>query len=290
MRSRRRFLPAAALLLFFALALPAGADTPRVMHYQGTLADTSGSLPTGVYDLTFRLYGDSSAAGPVLWEEPRTGVEVEDGLFQVILGRTVAIPDSVIAMNDLWLGLTVGMDPELAPRRPMGSAFFAMRAGTADDAAVAAAAAFAESAGVAGAFPAHDHDDLYFTETELSGAGTINDPSNPVDWTKLKNVPAGFADGTDDEGASVDDGDWTVSGDDLYAAVPGKVGIGTTTPEFKLSLGGDGGILATGTFDAGDTLQTAGAGSRLLWYPRKAAFRAGHAGGNHWDDANIGIY
>jgi hypothetical protein len=34
----------------------------------------------------------------------------------------------------------------------------------------------------------------------LGSAGTINDGSNPVHWTKLKGVPAGFADGTDDTG------------------------------------------------------------------------------------------
>jgi hypothetical protein len=48
---------------------------------------------------------------------------------------------------------------------------------------------------------AHLHDDRYYTEDELSTSGTINDASNPVDWTKLKSVPAGFADGTDDVGA-----------------------------------------------------------------------------------------
>ncbi len=32
----------------------------------------------------------------------------------------------------------------------------------------------------------------------LSGSGTVNQASNPVDWTKLKTVPAGFADGVDD--------------------------------------------------------------------------------------------
>ncbi|MBN1826711.1 MAG: hypothetical protein JW958_10620 [Candidatus Eisenbacteria bacterium] len=290
MREKRPLLFLAALLLFFALALPAGADTPRVMHYQGTLADTSGALLTGVYDLTFRLYGDSVAAGPVLWEEPRTGVDVEDGLFQVILGRSVAIPDSVIAANDLWLGLTLGADPELAPRRPIGSVFFAMRAGVADSALAAATAAYAESAAVAGALPAHDHDDLYVTEAELSGAGTINDPSNPVDWTKLKSVPAGFADGVDDEGGALDDGDWTIAGDDLYAAVPGKVGIGTAAPEFKLSVLGDGGLIANGVYGAGATLAASGGGTRLLFYPRKAAFRAGYVDGNAWDDGNIGAY
>ena len=36
----------------------------------------------------------------------------------------------------------------------------------------------------------------------LSSPGTINADSNPVHWTKLKGVPAGFADGTDDVGPS----------------------------------------------------------------------------------------
>lgn len=39
------------------------------------------------------------------------------------------------------------------------------------------------------------------TAANLSTLGTINTESNPVSWTKLKDVPAGFADGTDDGGA-----------------------------------------------------------------------------------------
>jgi uncharacterized coiled-coil protein SlyX len=70
----------------------------------------------------------------------------------------------------------------------------------------------------------------------------------------------------------------------------GNVGIGTPTPEFKLSLDNDGGILSKGVFANGVILNTAGAGTRMLWYPRKAAFRAGNVSGASWDDANIGIY
>lgn len=70
----------------------------------------------------------------------------------------------------------------------------------------------------------------------------------------------------------------------------GKVGIGTPNPEFKLTLDNDGGILAKGTFGAGEVLTTAGAGTRMIWYPRKAAFRAGQVTGSDWDDANIGNY
>ncbi|HMK25704.1 MAG TPA: tail fiber protein [Chitinophagaceae bacterium] len=69
-----------------------------------------------------------------------------------------------------------------------------------------------------------------------------------------------------------------------------NVGIGTPTPEFKLSLDNDGGIIAKGTVNSGATLITSGAGTRMLWYPNKAAFRAGYVNGTQWDDATIGSY
>ena len=70
-----------------------------------------------------------------------------------------------------------------------------------------------------------------------------------------------------------------------------RIGIGTATPEFKLSLENDGGIIAKGTLNSGADIATAGAGTRLIWYPKKAAFRAGHAGTNlGFDDGNIGAY
>ncbi len=46
------------------------------------------------------------------------------------------------------------------------------------------------------------HADLVGLAQQLSQPGTLNGSGNPVDWTKLKHVPAGFADGTDDSGLS----------------------------------------------------------------------------------------
>lgn len=69
----------------------------------------------------------------------------------------------------------------------------------------------------------------------------------------------------------------------------GKVGIGQTEPRAQLEVGGLNGILSTGAFGTGDAL-TPGAGARLHWYPKKAAFRAGVAEGAYWDDSNIGNY
>jgi hypothetical protein len=49
-------------------------------------------------------------------------------------------------------------------------------------------------------------------------------------------------------------------------------------------------LVFTGLLTSGGNLQTSGAGVRMIWYPRKAALRAGAVDGSQWDDANIGIH
>ena len=73
----------------------------------------------------------------------------------------------------------------------------------------------------------HLHDGRYYTESELNSAGTINTGSNPVDWTKLKNVPAAFADGTDD-GASLTAGNGILISSGVVSANFGGSGSATT--------------------------------------------------------------
>jgi len=70
----------------------------------------------------------------------------------------------------------------------------------------------------------------------------------------------------------------------------GFFGIGTTAPPFRLTIDNDGGILAMGTFSSGVFLPLGLTTPRMIWYPRKAAFRAGDATGGEWDDVNIGVY
>ncbi|MDP3832264.1 MAG: tail fiber domain-containing protein [Ignavibacteriaceae bacterium] len=70
----------------------------------------------------------------------------------------------------------------------------------------------------------------------------------------------------------------------------GLLGLGgVTNPRAQLEVGGTEGILSTGTVGSGTSLNL-GAGSRLHWYPKKAAFRVGAASGTHWNDSNIGLY
>jgi hypothetical protein len=57
-------------------------------------------------------------------------------------------------------------------------------------------------------------------------------------------------------------------------------------------INGDDGFLVTGTFGTGNTIDTeiTGAGTRMFFNPRKAAFRAGLAIGTQWNDLNLGNF
>jgi hypothetical protein len=55
-----------------------------------------------------------------------------------------------------------------------------------------------------------------------------------------------------------------------------------------LSLTNANGLVAAGTIGQGNS-PAAGAGTRMMWYPAKAAFRAGKVGLNEWDDFHTGI-
>jgi hypothetical protein len=67
----------------------------------------------------------------------------------------------------------------------------------------------------------------------------------------------------------------------------GRVGVGTTNPVADLEINGVDGLLVTGTFGNGAGI-ISGSGTRLIWNPKTAIFRAGRVTGNQWDPGNVG--
>lgn len=78
----------------------------------------------------------------------------------------------------------------------------------------------------------------------------------------------------------------------LGKAQVGRVGINTTAPKAMLHVN-DGAVLFTGAITLPPVPgipPISGAGTRMMWYPDKAAFRAGFVTGSSWDKDSIGNY
>jgi hypothetical protein len=126
-----RTLCACALLLL--LASPSIlAQTPRTISVQGVLAEPSGAfVADGEHRLRLTLYDAPTGGGAIYTETQR--VSVSAGLFNVLLGEAGGgIPPTVAFDRAYFLGVAVDGGAELAPRTPMTTAPYAMRASVAD--------------------------------------------------------------------------------------------------------------------------------------------------------------
>ena len=117
----RAFVLALVLLAGFS----AKADIPRLISFQGHLADPGGAPVTGSVQILFSLYAASSG-GSALWSEDRT-VNVANGLYNVALGSVT--PLNLAFDVPYYLGIKVGSDAEMTPRPQLASAPYALRAG-----------------------------------------------------------------------------------------------------------------------------------------------------------------
>ena len=73
----------AALSVGILLISTSMAQDTLLINYQGRLTDEVGTPVTGTLSLTFTIY---NSAGDSQWTESHSTVQVDDGLFNVILG------------------------------------------------------------------------------------------------------------------------------------------------------------------------------------------------------------
>jgi trimeric autotransporter adhesin len=88
------------------------------------------------------------------------------------------------------------------------------------------------------------------------------------------------------------DTEQTASGDLMSlrtnsSTYPGSGGLNPNRVQFRILP--DGGFYARGQYGVG-VIPVAGTGERLMWYPSRAAFRAGSVSGAQWDNAAVGLY
>jgi hypothetical protein len=216
-------------------------SVPGQLNYQGCLADAvDSSAVNSTLEMTFRLY-DSESKGAELWSEIHPAVEVQGGLFQVLLGSITAFPGGLFGSSELWLQTEVG--PEvLAPRKLLVSVAYSQMSENADHAATAdwatdtQHAVHADTADVCPGLSAWivDGDNVYRTVGQV-GIGT-DSPSFTLDVDGTVGATSFYGDGSNLTGISGSaDADWTISGDTVYHAV-GPVGIGTASPDERLTM------------------------------------------------------
>ncbi|MCR4330072.1 MAG: hypothetical protein NUV65_06030, partial [Candidatus Roizmanbacteria bacterium] len=127
------------------LAYPATFKTSsRKINFQGLLTD-SGSTPiTSAIHMRFQLY-DAASGGNLLYDTDTdytgdslscSGVNQnpdQDGIVNVLVGQDCGdnIPDSVFSQyGEVWMGVTVGADPEMTPRQQIANVPYAINSET----------------------------------------------------------------------------------------------------------------------------------------------------------------
>lgn len=133
---RRAALVFFSLLLSYFATWPLGrlawADVPRLIAYQGRLAEADGSPLVGDHTVRFRIY-DAETGGSILWEEEhRVTIATEDnGIFSIMLGSLT--PFGTLPFNQpLWVSLEVDGEGEMAPRLRLTAVSYAINADTLD--------------------------------------------------------------------------------------------------------------------------------------------------------------
>jgi hypothetical protein len=110
-------------------------NVPCLLNYQGYLTDTLGVPINDTLDMAFSIYGQISG-GTKWWSETQYAIPIERGIFQVMLGDSTAIPDSVFIDGiERWLEIVLEGPVTLGPRTritAVGYAYDALHCDTAE--------------------------------------------------------------------------------------------------------------------------------------------------------------
>ena len=278
-----------------ALAPLATADVPQMINYQGYLTKPNGQPVTDdSANITFTIY-DSATGGTVLWSSGVQTVPLIVGRFSYQLGSAVLLPDTLFTDTVRWLGIKVGTDLEITPRTRLTTvpyAYHALHSDTAD---------FALSPGNGWV----DDGTVVRLEdtTDFVGIGTVN-PDDLLhvkgnarfDGTQHRFFPPGGTVTLNNEAGTgtkiifdnLGAGSLTTQFQGHVHILDGNVGIGTTTPDEKLTVTGNthvtGNLTVDGTIIGGSAVPS---GVIVMWSGSIANIPEGWAlcdGGNGTPD------
>lgn len=106
-----------ALLTGLLVASAPAADIE--LSHSGRLLDATGTPQQGATNFTFRLW-TAASGGSAVYTETLGNVPVDGGYYSVQLGAGGGLDDALLS-QDLWLGIQIGTEAELAPRSFMAA-------------------------------------------------------------------------------------------------------------------------------------------------------------------------
>lgn len=116
-------------ILIFAFSTSVYADVPQRINYQGKITTPGGALVDTTVQMVFSIYGSPTAVS-ALWSETHPAVVVQKGIFSVVLGiQSPLDSDDFYWQDSLYLGVKVGADPEMTPRKQIVSSGYAITDG-----------------------------------------------------------------------------------------------------------------------------------------------------------------
>lgn len=132
-------LKAGFIILFSLVLIPVAVQgaIPQSINHQGYLTDAGGLPVNGTVTMTFKIY-DADAGGNMLWSQS-LGVPVNKGVYSVNLGGG-GNPINLAFDIPYYLGVQVGVDPEMTPRQPLSSVGYALNAARLNGSAIVAVA------------------------------------------------------------------------------------------------------------------------------------------------------
>lgn len=248
--------------IFFVLCLSAVVFAQTTAFtYQGKLNDGASSA-NGTYQMEFELYDDANAGTQVGSTVTNNNVSVTNGIFNVQLD----FGSNAFTGGARYISFKVKKAAEptfttLTPRQLITSAPYAIRSLNASNVETTTAGNSVINAINDGA-------------TNV----TINENRLPSNIVRLTPSVSQSASST------------TVSDAAVNIAGNQDNGGGSFTNLSRFRFNVDGGFFTSGTQATG-AVPTTGAGSRMMWYPGKWAFRVGKIdsfGSTYWDESNIG--
>jgi endosialidase-like protein/trimeric autotransporter adhesin len=261
------------ILVISILSITTFGQIPRTISYQGMLLDNAGQPLSVTETLTFKLYNVPSG-GTILWQESKL-VDINDGIFNVILGSDT--PLNLSFDLTYYLGITVGVSgTELQPRIQLTSSAYSLNAKSVEDSSITTTK-LSDGAVT---------DEKIATNQVVKSINSIKDSVQLVEGSNITIVPSG-------NNITISATTSGSSGNTLDQAYDqGGAGAGRTitADNGSFEVNGTDGSLFGGTFGSG-SIPVEGAGVRMMWYPNKAAFRAGRlfaSGTSFWNDDSIG--